>query len=113
MDLFVQSRQFLANVFINRQPQITISFSGIKANDDNHVDMSDSEEDEYNNSGIVYDSENSEDEFDSGDEEIVSLPKILLVFSFWPGLFLFIEFWYVSHVYQQVCINKLTSAAFK
>ena len=96
-----------------RQLPITISFAGIKANDDNHVDMSDSEEDEYNNSGIVYDSENSEDEFDSGDEEIVSLSKILLFFSFWPGLFLFIEFWYVSHIYQQVCINKLTSAAFK
>ena len=52
--------------------------SGIKAHDDNNVDMSDSEEEEYNNGGMVYDSENSEDDFDSGDEEIVS--QCLLLF---------------------------------
>ena len=33
--------------------------------------MSDSEEDEYNNTGIVYDSENSDEDFDSEDEELV------------------------------------------
>ena len=33
--------------------------------------MSDSEEEEYNNTGIVYDSENSEDDFNSEDEEVV------------------------------------------
>jgi hypothetical protein len=33
--------------------------------------MSDSEEDEYNNTGMVYDSENSDEDFDSEDEELV------------------------------------------
>jgi len=35
--------------------------------------MSDSEEDEYNNTGIVYDSENSDEDFDSEDEELVKM----------------------------------------
>ena len=35
--------------------------------------MSDSEEDEYNNTGIVYDSENSDEDFDSEDEELVNI----------------------------------------
>jgi hypothetical protein len=39
--------------------------------------MSDSEEDEYNNTGIVYDSENSEDDFDSEDEEVVRVASDL------------------------------------
>jgi hypothetical protein len=39
--------------------------------------MSDSEEDEYNNTGIVYDSENSEDDFDSEDEEVVRFEPTL------------------------------------
>jgi len=44
---------------------------GIKAHDESTIDMSDSEEDEYNNTGIVYDSENSDEDFDSEDEELV------------------------------------------
>jgi len=62
--------------------------------------MSDSEEDEYNNTGIVYDSENSEDDFDSEDEEVVRYELLQALFPYpisgnrfklnWhPGIYLF------------------------
>ena len=38
--------------------------------------VSDSEEDEYNNTGIVYDSENSDDEFDIEEEQVKNRGKI-------------------------------------
>ena len=47
-------------------------FAGIKAHfDSSAMDMSDSEEDEYNNAGVVYDSENSDEEFNSDDDDAV------------------------------------------
>ena len=41
------------------------------------MDMSDSEEDEYNNAGVVYDSENSDEEFNSDDDDAVRYNLLL------------------------------------
>ena len=74
--ILINQHKFVASTALHKL--LLFHISGITAHDDNNVDMSDSEEEEYNNGGMVYDSENSEDDFDSGDEEIVS--QCLLLF---------------------------------